>query len=83
MAEQGGVNEQQGPFIKEPLIVIGYDAEGNLGYEIPSTLNPASALVMLEQIRQTMVGQFRFKREQKIALVPGGALSALNGARKG
>lgn len=69
--------------ITEELIIIGYNADGVLAYGLRSGLNPAAAVIMLEQIRQTMVGQFRFQRERKIDLVPGGALAALNGARKG
>ena len=63
--------------IQERLISIGYDASGELVLEVSNNIAPAVAIVMLEQMKFTMVRSFHFRRERKVDLVPGAALGSL------
>lgn len=82
--EGNGIGREGPNTITEELIWIGYNAAGQLAFEVHRSLNPAAAVIMLEQIRQSLVGQFRFQRERKVDLAPAGSIKEFEArGRKG
>ena len=63
--------------LAEPLITIGYDEDGDPMMQMAPNLAPAAAVVLLEQMKLNLVGQFRFKKGPKVVPAP-----AMNGLRE-
>ena len=61
----------------ESLIVVGYDEDGDVRMDLSPSINPASVVVLLEQMKLNLVGQFRFKHAPKV--IPAPAMNGLKG----
>lgn len=70
MGAEAGTEQEQAKatesVIEEKLVLIGRDKMGRVCFEMASHISPASVVVLLIQIQNSLVSQFQFNKESLI-----------------